>query len=242
MAAYPLFAQDLDFSKVKEYEHVLDDVMEIIDTTFLKSKMNEVEQEHRSNPSELNRTRLGIIYHEVALNLSFFSAGEFKGYARKSYDLLHEVSNAAKATSELLPFTTSYKASALSLMSAETKNLKLLGQAFHEFERAVALYANVSYCPEFMRGSVAENLPWFFFGKRKFAKQDLQSLVNKYAANKNFANDKIMSFTYWAWANQFHKKYRKQALENLDVAIALDPNYQGGRKRSEELKLKLIAR
>ena len=36
-----LKAQQLDFSKVKVYEHLLDDVMEIIDTTELKVKLKE---------------------------------------------------------------------------------------------------------------------------------------------------------------------------------------------------------
>jgi hypothetical protein len=77
-------SQKPDFQKVKAYEHLLDDVMEIIDTTMLKSKLKEVEKLQASHPSELNKTRLGIVYHEAALNLSFFSGGEFKGYTRKS--------------------------------------------------------------------------------------------------------------------------------------------------------------
>ncbi len=47
-----------------------------------------------------------------------------------------------------------------------------------------------------------------------------------------------MSFTYWAWAKQHqNKKYRTQALQYLNKAIAPDPKYQAGRKRAEELKL-----
>lgn len=46
-----------------------------------------------------------------------------------------------------------------------------------------------------------------------------------------------MSFTYWAWAKQHQTiKYRTQALAYLDKAITIDPNYQAGRKRAEELK------
>jgi hypothetical protein len=36
--------QNLDFSIVKAYEHQFDDVMEIIDTTYLKAKLVEVER------------------------------------------------------------------------------------------------------------------------------------------------------------------------------------------------------
>jgi tetratricopeptide (TPR) repeat protein len=232
--------QQLDFSKVKVYEHQLDDVMELIDTTELKIKLKEVEENYQQNPCEINKVRLGIIYHETALNLSFFSKTEFKGYAKKSFDTLSELFNSPNTTKELLPFIASHRASALSLVGAETKKLKLLGEAFSLFNDAVKNYSSVSYLPEFLRGSVAENLPWFFFTKRKFAKQDFQSIIDKQDKNSEYANWKIMSFTYWAWAKQRQrKKHRTQALAYLDKAIALDPNYKAGRKKAEELKTTL---
>jgi hypothetical protein len=140
-----------------------------------------------------------------------------------------------------MPFIAAYRASALSLVSAETKKLKLLGQAFTLFKDAVEKYAAISYPPEFLRGSVAENLPWFFFSKRKFAKLDFQSIIDKQVINPDYANWKIMSFTYWAWARQHQsKKYRNQAISYLDKAIELDKSYQAGRKRAEELRSKLL--
>lgn len=236
-----LKAQQLNFNEVKSFEHLLDDVMEIIDTTALKVKLKEVEIQYKQDPSELNKARLGIIYHETALNLSFFSKTAYKGFAQKSYDILTELFNAPTTTIELLPIISAYRASALSLVSAETKKLKFLGEAFKQFDDAVQKYSAVSYLPEFLRGSVAENLPWFFFSKRKFAKQDFQSIIDKQNKNNNYANWKIMSFTYWAWANQHQgKKYRSQAIIYLDKAIQLDPNYKAGRKRAEELKNKLL--
>lgn len=236
-----LTAQQLDFSKVKSYEHQLDDVMEIIDTAELKVKLKEVEQQFQQAPIELNKVRLGIIYHETALNLSFLSKTEYKGYAKKSFEQLSELFNSPSTTQELMPFITSYRASALSLVGAETKKLKLLGQAFTLLDDAVNKYADISYMPEFLRGSIAENLPWFFFSKRKFAKQDFEAIISKQAKNTQFANWKVMSFTFWAWAKQHQrKKYRNQALTYLDNAIKLDPNYKAGGKRAEELKLKLM--
>jgi len=235
-----LTAQQLDFSKVKTFEHQLDDVMEIIDTTELKVKLKEVEQQFQQEPNQLNKVRLGIIYHETALNLSFFSKTEYKGYAKKSFDQLSDLFNSQTTSKELMPFIASYRASALSLVGAETKKLKLLGQAFTLFGDAVNNYSSISYLPEFLRGSVAENLPWFFFTKRKFAKKDFQSIINKEEQKEDFGNWKIMSFTYWAWAKQHQgKKYREQAILYLNKAISLDPNYNAGRKRAEELKTKL---
>lgn len=233
--------QNLDFSKLKAFENQLNDVMELIDTSQLKIKLNEVEGNYKQNPNEINKVRLGIIYHETALNLSFFSKTEFKGYSKKSFDILSELFNSPTTTQELLPFISSYRASALSLVGAETKKLKLLGVAFTLFNEAVNKFAAVSYLPEFLRGSVAENLPWFFFSKRKFAKKDFQSIIDKQVTNSDYANWKIMSFTYWAWAKQRQgKKYRTQALSYLDKAIALDSDYKAGRTKAEELKTGLM--
>ena len=235
-----LNGQQLDLSKVKSTEHQLEDVMELVDTTELKLKLKEVERQFEKNPSEINKTRLGIIYHETALNLSFFSKTEFKGYAQKSYDQLTELFNSPVTTKELMPFIASYRASALSLVGAETKKLKLLGEAFTLFGDAVDKYADITYLPEFLRGSVAENLHWFFFNKRKFSKQDFQSIIKKHDKNPDYANWKIMSFTYWAWAKQHQgKKYRNEAIGYLDKAISLDPDRKAGRTKAEQLKMTL---
>lgn len=233
--------QQLDFLKVKALEHQLDDVMELIDKEEVKLKLEETEKDYKEFPSVIHKVRLGIIYHETALNLSFFSKTEFKGYAQKSFDTLTELFTSTETQIEYLPFIASYRASALALVGAETKKLKFLGQAFDLFNDAVEKYATVSYLPEFLRGSVAENLPWFFFSKRKFAKLDFQSIIDKQVQNENYANWKIMSFTYWAWAKQRqHKKYLDQSLNFLDKAIELDPNYKAGRAKAEDLKMKLV--
>jgi hypothetical protein len=234
-------AQQLDVKKIKFYEHQLDDVMEIIDTTYLKLKLNEVEQQFQKETTELNKVRLGILYHETALNLGFISKTTFKGYSKKSFDVLTEIFNDSNTTKELLPFISSYRASALSLMGGETMKLSLVGDAFKLFEESVQKYGEISCYPAFLRGSVAENLPWFFFSKRKFAKIDMQSIIDKQSQNSEYANWKIMSFVYWAWANQRQSaKYKTQSLIYLDKAISLDPNYKAGRQRAENLKAKML--
>ena len=234
-------AQQFDFAKVKIIEHQLDDVMELLDTAIVKRKLIEAEEAYRANPNELNTARLGIMYHETALNLSFLTKSSYQGYAKKSFDVLTELLNTTGTAIELKPFIASYRASALALVSAETKKLNYLSKAFTEFQQAIDAYGDVSYCPEFMRGSVAENLPWFFFSKVKFARLDFKSIIDKQEKNKDFANWKIMSFTYWAWAKQHQsKRYRKQAISYLNKAIELDKDYQAGRKRAEELLAKLM--
>jgi tetratricopeptide (TPR) repeat protein len=234
--------QPLDCLKVRAYAHQLDDVMELIDTTELKTKLQEVEEAYGKHPDTLNKVRLGIIYHETALNLSFFSKTTFKGYAKKSYDTLSEVLVSSATSKELFPFIAAYRASALALVGAETKQLGLLGEAFVLFNDAVEKYAAVSYLPEFLRGSVAENLPWFFFKKRRYAKKDFQSIIDRQDKDDQYANWKVMSFTYWAWAKQRQgKKDRTQALLYLNKAISLDPHHLAGRAKAEELKRRLTS-
>jgi tetratricopeptide (TPR) repeat protein len=234
-------AQTKDMT-LKEAHEKLEDVMEIIDTIFLKTHLIEVEKAYQHDNSTINQIRLGIIYHEVALNFGFFDK-IYKGYPQKSLDML----NAAlpKLNSDLAifkPFVLSYKASSLSLLSGETRKLGYLSEAFQLFNEAVANYSSVSYAPEFMRGSVSENLPWFMFKKRSYAKIDFDNIIRKYEADNSYAKAKIMSFTYWAWAMQHQsKKYRTTSISYLDKAIELDPNYNAGRKRAEELKNKMTA-
>jgi hypothetical protein len=239
LASHNINSQQFDIVKMKEIEHYLDDVMEIIDTTFLKSQIKAIEAAFEQNPTEINKVRKGIIYHETALNLGFLVKTQYKGYAKRSYDILTALADNSETKPELLPFITAYQASALSLLVAETKKLSLINVAFRLFEESVNKYAAVSYLPEFLRGSVAENLPWIFYKKRSFAKIDMQAIIDKQTLNQTYANAKIMSFVYWAWANQHQgKNDRALALNYLNKAIALDPNYRGGRKQAEALKAK----
>ncbi len=235
-----LNAQKLDIKKLKSLEQRFDDVMELIDITELKEKLIQVEHDFKNEPNEINKARVGIVYHEVALNLSFLSETEYTGYATKSYEHLSELYSSESTTKELLPFVASYRASALSLIASETNKLSLLSESFNLFAVVVKKYSDITYLPEFLRGSVAENLPWFFFSKRKFSKKDFSSIIKKAEQQADYANKKVLSFTYWAWAKQHQaKKYRQRALAYLDRAIELDPEYKAGREKAEELKRKL---
>lgn len=233
-------AQPLTIEGIKDYEHRLEDIMELTDTNLVKIKLVETEEQWKREDNEINKARLGIIYHETALNLSFFSQTNYKGYAQKSFDILSELLFAPNTSIGLLPFIASYRASAMSLVGAETKKLKPLGDAFALFEEADLKYGAVSYLPQFLRGSVAENLPWFFFVKRKYAIRDFQSIVDKQNRQENYANWKIMSYTYYALANKCQsKKCREKSMLYLDKAIQLDPDYKAGRQKAEALKMRM---
>ena len=225
----------MERERVHAAEVRLADVMELTDAGTVKLKLKQVEGDFAADPGVLNSIRLGIIHHEVALNLSFLANSEYTGFAKRSYDRLTELEGALHA-SEYLPFVASYRASALSLVGAETRKLSLVGDAFRLFEVAVERYADVSYLPEFLRGSVAENLPWIFWQKKRFAAKDFGSIIRKCEADSGYANGKSMSFTYWAWAKSHSgKRFRKQAKAYLNKAIALDPEGVGGRLKAEAL-------
>lgn len=240
MTPFSTFATvPLDLATVKAAEHQLEDVMELMDTNTVKTQLKATKAAYQQAPNELNQIRLGIAYHEAALNLTFLTQGktQHSGYAQKSYDLLDSVFHNPSTAPGFMPFVAAYKASAIALVGAETRKLSLLGTAFEEFEIAVNDYSEVACLPEFLRGSVAENLPRIFPRKRKWAKIDFESIIQKQQKEPEYANWKIMSFTFWAWANQHQgKKHRATALDYLEKAIALDPDYQAGRERAESLK------
>lgn len=230
--------KELNFLKVKAVEHQLIDVIELNNALEVRFKLKDVEECYIQTPNLVNGLRLGIIYYKTALYLSFFADVKFEGYAQKSYTILTELFNSVPVETELYLFVVSYRASALALVSAETKKIKLLVNAFSLLNDAVNKYASISYLPEFLRGSIAENLPWFCLTKRKIAKQDFQSIIEKYNKNSEYANNKVMSNIYLAWARQHKqsKKYSVKVLEYLNNVIILDPHYNAGRKQAEDLK------
>ena len=244
LVALSLSGQPLDPAKLASLEEKLDDVMEIIDPDLVKEKLIETEAAYQREPTDINKLRVGLVYHEVAFNLTFLDkTEEYAGYAQRSFDVLTELAEHQKTSPELMVFVQPYRASALSLVSGETRKLKLLDQAFAIFEKAVDKYADISPRPEFMRGSVAENLPWFMGKKRQYAEADFASIIRKYEQDPTYADFRIMSFSYWAWANAHQKKkHREQAVNYLNKAIQLDPNYQAGRQRAEALKSELTGK
>ena len=229
-------AQTPTLTQVKAWEETLSEVTEITDTSLLKKLLPLTEAAYQDHPNETTQARLGILYHEVALNLGFLAKTTFKGYAQKSFDLLTPLSMAANTAPGLRPFVDSYRASALSLVSGETRRLSLVGDAFTLFADAVEKWSSVCWAPLFLRGSVAENLPFLFWRKKRIAAGDFSKMISLYESNPEWAPANVMSFTYWAWAAQHpQKKYRRQAITYLERAIFLDPNGTAGKNRAEKL-------
>ena len=80
---------------LNDYQIALDDVMEFIDNDLLQAKLPEIEADYKANPSLLNKVRLGIIYHEVALNLGF-STSTTKAMHKRASQFYQNVKHNAK--------------------------------------------------------------------------------------------------------------------------------------------------
>jgi hypothetical protein len=239
LTASTIAAENLTRNSVALAGTQLEDVMEIIDTTGLRDRVSAAEKFASESATLVSRIRLGILYHEAALNFSFISTKKEKGWAAKSYLLLDSIYK-ADTSSAFRPYTAAYRASAYALLAGESGSLKQLTEAFSLFEIAVKQYADVCALPEFLRGSVAENLPGWMYRKHRFAKIDFESIISKYEADKMYATPALMSFSYWAWANQHQKKkHRAKAVQYLNLAIELDAAGKAGKKRALELKAKL---
>lgn len=232
---------DTSFKSVKLIESHLLDVMEI-DERSAEHKTREIESEYQMFPDQMNMARLGIVYHERALSHFNSPDGEKRKFASGSFEILDELHQSPDTFPELRPFVAAYRSSSIALMAAERRNPALINTSFESFDKAIKQYSPVSYCPEYLRANIAGNLPWFFFSKRKLARQDFESIIQKHQLNNQYAPYRIMSFVYFGWAKLSHSgKYIQQAVAFLDKAMHLDPKNRAAGKKAEELKSKLLA-
>ena len=231
---------DLNIFKNWSFE----DCSELTDRKEILNKLSIAEAVHITELQDVNTMiKIGLIYHEVALNLNRFAPKKDRrtGYAEKSFQVLSKLVAKPILSKEIQIWILTYQASSLALLSGEKGSLILLSRAFSLFEIAIAKYDQESYLPRFLRASVSENLPWLFWRKRKFAKLDLDNLVKRIEDNPSAIPDKIKSFIYWAWANQFKNKINKRQVvkKHLRESIRLDPEKKAGFLNAEKLLIKL---
>ena len=237
MMTLQLSAHSLDLDRVHQIAHELDPYMEITDTSYLMAELPSINKKLAHSSTPLEQLQCAIFFHEVALN--FLNDPGYPGYAEKSHQITSVLLKNASIEPELIPFVLSYQGSSLSLMAAETRSLKQVKAALKIMDVAVEEYGNMCFAARFLRGSICENLPWFMF-KGKTIREDFSVMIELYEKDGAFANEKVMSFTYWAWANAHQgKKHRKQAIEYLETAISLDPEGIAGKEKAETLLRKL---
>lgn len=221
---------NITIEDVFEADHILDDVTEIIGEENVRAKLLEYEALLKTDNSVLNQIKLGIVYHEASLNL--LKLGE-KGYAVKSYTLLGDPKLLASAPPNMMPIIVSYLASARSLMGAEEGSIKHVKDAFLILDRAEEQFGEVSSTPLFLRGSIAENLPWIFF-KGGVAKTDFKTIIKRDKLNDKYASDKIMSFVYFGLAKQVLSD-SDAAKGYLHTSMQLDPDKQAAYEMADNL-------
>lgn len=186
-------------------------------------------------PTFVNRTRLGILYHDVAMKSFRRTRTEQKYYTEEAYRILTNLRNEQDLDESLLSIVRSFHASSLALLGAQRNNTELIDQAFSLFNQAIIDYGDYCYAPMYMRAKVAQQLPRNF-AKLRLAKSDYSELIDKYGLNRNFANQRSMSYVYWAWAKLHQsKKDRAQAIRYLERAIELDPAGKGAGFRAKLL-------
>jgi hypothetical protein len=221
------------YVRVREAEKMLSDVTEMIDYQVIEEKLLVQESLVRRQGAFLDSLRLGILYHESALIL--MKRKQKSSHAQMSFDLLSRLMASVQPESEFLPLIAAYRASARSLQSAGSGKLSELAEAFEFFEEAAQKYALFSPYPEFLRGSVAENLPSIFFKKRRFAQIDFYSLQKKYETDNSFADSRLMSFVYLALARIKRKNDVSEANLLLKKAMSLDSEQNAAYNEAEKL-------
>lgn len=227
-----------DIEKVQAW--AIKDCVELLDPEQVNSMLDVALLAYDKKPNDHSTClKIALVFHEAALVFGLMAkkTDRKKGFAEKSYQILEKLVTDVDLAKDLKPWVFSYRASALALVSGEQSKLGLLSKAFELFEQAIIEFGDDSYLPRFLRGSVSENMPWIFWRKRQFAKIDFDSLVKRVEAEPDFMPDEIKSFTFWAWANQFHrnKNLRPKAVQLLKAAMILDPEKKAGYSRAKNL-------
>jgi len=219
----------------KEAISQLEDIMDISDLDRITSLLLEQRNITKLTPNTINKVRLGILYHDVALKSLSRNKAERRYYTEEAYRMLTNLSNDLKIEEELKPFVKAYQASVLALLGAERNNSQLVNQAFGLFEQAMQQYGHFCYAPQYLRARVAEQLPRSF-GKRRMARKDYSELIDRYGLDCRFATYKSMSYVYWAWAKLHNnKKNKKQLIRYLEQSIKLDRTGEAAGARAKLL-------
>lgn len=221
--------------EVRNAAKALLDISEILDPGQARANVTAAEHALNREHSVVNRLRLGIAYHEAALN--FLPSG-VSGDAQKSYDILSAADLHAEVAPALEPYIFAYLASAQALLAADGGAIANVAAAFDIFDRVVARYGHVANITLFLRGSVAENLPWFFF-KANDAKRDLETIIARAEHDADYASSKTLSFVHFGLGRLLAGDSVAAALQHLRYAMVLDTDGSGAGSLASPLIAKL---
>lgn len=228
--AVTMNAAGLNRDRVTSIEAELEPYMQLTDNIALARDLPKMENKAESATTPLAKLQSAIFLHEIAAN--FQGNATYDGYAQKSYDILTALAADANTEAELMPFITAYQGSAQVLMGEETGSKKNIRKGIKTLDASVENYRKYSFVSRFLRGSTFERLDL----RKSVAREDFTMLVVNYEFNNEFANNKVMSHSYTAWANLHQDKvYRDKAISYLKKAISLDPKGSAGKQKAESL-------
>jgi len=231
----------MDQVQIIEYEHKLMEVMGTDKVDSLVANIAQLEKDLDKQEGlayNLGKIRLGIYYHNLALN--GFKMG-YRGFAEKSFDTFRQIHEDPGCKPELRPIVLSYLGSSRAIMGDESNNpidkIRFVQEGVAYLDEAVNKYKDYSYIPYFIRANVCIALP-DFFGKEKEAFKDYSSLEQWYQRTPERIPAGIMSVVYFNLGD-YHKKQRnlRKACDYWEKAEILDPDGEIGAQAREMLEL-----
>lgn len=234
----------IPISRIKEvsiHEKAVEDIVEISNSHNLTFNLEEIERMAGQNCSENEKIRQAIVLHEAGSKLSGLSKDKRRAFFLRSYDLLTDLSHHFRSQ-DILPIVTAYRASVLTRLSIENGRWIDIKNAFRLFDEAIRLYSDVSGLPEFLRARCAMSLPWYWFNKKKYARNGFISIINKQAIDsEHVLLFRLKSFSHYGMAVIINRWWnRRKVLAYLNNAIFLDPNFLAAREDAEHLRSRLM--
>jgi hypothetical protein len=200
----------------------LEQFTEILNKNVLQDNQKTLEK--IAQPDVLEIIALGLTYHEICV--LYFMLEKNKQYAPYASKALTTLSSARPDAPEwTLPMLDSYINSSRSLVAAVKGNLIGLLRVIRDYDKLIDKYSATSYHPEFLQGSLLENLP-NVFGAHSKAKQRFENIVTKYNKDHAYATPKIISFCYLSLGKL--SKNPKEKIDYLEQSIKIDSSGDGG--------------
>jgi hypothetical protein len=207
------------------YELILDKLeqyTEVLDTAKLSQNLEYFE--YKQDGDALDQIALGITYHEICV--VHYILGKDKSYAHYAEKALRTLVDAKKTSPvDAYPILDTYINSSRSLVASTKNNLVELIRVIRIYNGLVRKYGSISYYPEFLEGSLLENLPNILGGHTK-AKKLFESIIAKHESDPAYASDKIVSFCYLSLGKLEKNSTRKK--DYFQKSIAIDADKQGG--------------
>jgi tetratricopeptide (TPR) repeat protein len=172
------------------------DLKEILnEITSIENKLKENNLE--KSEEMIAQVKLGILYHNVALNDG--AKRGYKKYAQKSFETMKLINGNDGLSNVIKVYTLTFMGSSRAMMGDEDLNpinkINYVKEGIAYLDDAVKRFDRHTWVPRFYRANVCFSLP-DFFEKSAAAKDDYDKLINKKRNNDNAIPDEIMAIVY----------------------------------------------